>query len=799
MAPAMQPAEIQFAQRLASHEKGIRDRAVKKLRQYISVKTQKETGGFSQEELLKIWKGLFYCMWVQDEPLLQEELANTISQLIHVVNNSEAQHLFIQTFWQTVNREWPGIEGLRLDKYHMLIRLVLRQSFEVLKRNGWEESRIKLFLNVLMKAVLHPESRSPNGVKLLFVDIYLDELSKVGGKELLADQNLKFIDPFCKIAAKTRDQTLVQTIARGVFEVIVDQSPFVPEETAKEQKTQVGGGGLSEEEASGNEMTWRKAARKKKAALGKCHPGKEEGSQQGGQDGSGSVEDTGPLLQFDYKAVADRLLEMTNRKNVPPFNRKRLSELIKKRLWCPARSLSRLSFAEDTTADEDDQTHSQGTHRKKGNKLLEKTDMAGEKGELQSSRSAHGGPARPRERLPCPHGSLQSEAAECTGPSGEATRPEQNGSQEPEASPKRAPEAGGADLGILAMPCTQEQSSLERPSLHNRRKRPRKRSPRIQVEGLEPTASPLEGVAPQAAPASGAPVLKRRRELGALLVNGSGPPVLAWPLPQREGPPANPADRRDCPSSLPLGGKLKKKSGGPSGLDLYDSCAQKAAILKKRKKMKEMSNLVEPRGLKLVPALGSGGAHGPLKKKLRTEKDFMAFDTASSPKPLFFRKARGSTAPSPGPTLQPHTTPSSSKKVTFGLNRNMTAGSLGAFSMEEERHLRAGASLTAPPPGLRARRSLRRVGQHQWGQWADKRSRALLTVAWLSSEAEFKKTDKSILVSPTGPSRVAFNPEQRPLHGVLKTPTSSPASTPLGPKKPLTVTPKRRPTAMDFF
>lgn len=38
-------AEIQFAQRLASHEKGIRDRAVKKLRQYISVKTQKETGG----------------------------------------------------------------------------------------------------------------------------------------------------------------------------------------------------------------------------------------------------------------------------------------------------------------------------------------------------------------------------------------------------------------------------------------------------------------------------------------------------------------------------------------------------------------------------------------------------------------------------------------------------------------------------------------------------------------------------------------------------------------------------------
>ncbi|EQB77217.1 hypothetical protein CB1_000263007 [Camelus ferus] len=53
MAPAMQPAETQLAERMASHGKGIRDQAVKKLLQYISRKMQRETGGFSQEELLK--------------------------------------------------------------------------------------------------------------------------------------------------------------------------------------------------------------------------------------------------------------------------------------------------------------------------------------------------------------------------------------------------------------------------------------------------------------------------------------------------------------------------------------------------------------------------------------------------------------------------------------------------------------------------------------------------------------------------------------------------------------------------
>ncbi|XP_028348494.1 ribosomal RNA processing protein 1 homolog B isoform X2 [Physeter macrocephalus] len=730
MAPAMQPAEIQFAQRLASHEKGIRDRAVKKLRQYISVKTQRETGGFSQEELLKIWKGLFYCMWVQNEPLLQEELANTISQLIHVVNNSEAQHLFIQTFWQTVNREWPDIDGLRLDKYHMLIRLVLRQSFEVLKRNGWEESRIKLFLDVLMKEILHPESQSPNGVKFHFIDIYLGELSKVGGKELLADQNLKFIDPFCKVAAKTKDQTLVQTIARGVFEVIVDQSPFVPEESVEEQKTKVGDSDLSEEETSGNEMTWRKAISRKKTALGRYHSGKEGVSEEDGRDGGGSVEDAGLLLQFDYKAVADRLLEITNRKNIPPFNRKRLSKLIKKFRDLSEGSISHLSFAEDASADEDDQTLSQGRHKKKGNRLLE-TDVEREKGTkvspAEEEESAGSVPKRKRKKKKKNH--LRPEHL---GPGGEAMCPERNGSPEPEAGPGRAREASAAELGTVASPGPRERSGSEPASVHSRRKRLRKRSLRVQVE------SP-EGADPEGAdPAGGAPVLKRRRELGALLVNGSGPPTLAWPLPKREGPPASPADRGDCPGILPQGGKLKKRRGEPGGLDLYDPSAQKAAILKKRKKMKEMSKLAEHRGVKLVQAVGISGALSPLKKQLRTQKDFVKFDASSSPKPLFFRKAKGSgAATSPGPGLQPHRTPSSSKKVTFGLNRNTTA--------------------------------------------------------------EFKKTDKSILVSPTGPSRVAFNPEQRPLHGVLKTPSSSPASAPLGTKKPLTGAPKRRPTAVDFF
>ena len=30
--------------------------------------------GFSEVDLLKIWKGLFYCMWMSDKPLIQVHL-----------------------------------------------------------------------------------------------------------------------------------------------------------------------------------------------------------------------------------------------------------------------------------------------------------------------------------------------------------------------------------------------------------------------------------------------------------------------------------------------------------------------------------------------------------------------------------------------------------------------------------------------------------------------------------------------------------------------------------------------------
>lgn len=111
--------EVLFAQKLAANDPILRNRAVKKLTKWLKLRSEMTT----QEELMKLWKGLHYCYWMSDKPLVQEELAEGISSLIHCFNpGSEQQLTFIQSGLVTEGREWVGIDQWRMDKFMMLVR-----------------------------------------------------------------------------------------------------------------------------------------------------------------------------------------------------------------------------------------------------------------------------------------------------------------------------------------------------------------------------------------------------------------------------------------------------------------------------------------------------------------------------------------------------------------------------------------------------------------------------------------------------------------------------------------------------
>jgi hypothetical protein len=69
------------------------------------------------------------------------------------------------------------------------------------------------------------------------------------------------------------------------------------------------------------------------------------------------------------------------RKGPAPRDRGRRSQKLTVSLWCPAGNIAQLTFTEDISV-EDDQALSQGRHKRKRKKLLEKAELEKKKGEL---------------------------------------------------------------------------------------------------------------------------------------------------------------------------------------------------------------------------------------------------------------------------------------------------------------------------------------------------------------------------------------------------------------------------------
>ncbi|KAJ8004594.1 hypothetical protein DPEC_G00137910 [Dallia pectoralis] len=400
MAPIQEP-EIQFAQRLASNEKPVRTKAIKKLKKYITARSQAIDGGFTSDELLKLWKGLFYCLWMQDKLHLQEELSNQISGLIHCFQNVKTQFLFLETFIKTMNREWTGIDRLRMDKFYQLVRFVFRNTFVMIKRKEWEASMVTRFLDVLTSQVLHSPGGVPAGLQFHIMDLYMTELAAVGSAELTAAQNMTLIDPFCKIASKTKDRILLKAVCSSVFSSIVDQAPFAIEDLLKEVKAS--GVGVDESDsgqASDEDEEEKPKPLKGKKTAKRTTPKQTNGTASTDDNDDDDLEDEdedemlhlesdsesevaddgvmGPVLQFDYAALADRLFGLASRSNTPSHNRQRLYKIIK-----TFRDLSEGVFPQDeypeevSTDEDDDEMFGSRKRMKRGRGFGEEDDQEG--------------------------------------------------------------------------------------------------------------------------------------------------------------------------------------------------------------------------------------------------------------------------------------------------------------------------------------------------------------------------------------------------------------------------------------
>lgn len=233
--------ELLFAQRLADNERKIRDRALKKLKKYLSIKTSVGPA-LSQDETLKLWKGLFYCMYMADKPLFQEHVAEEICSLIHYINNEEDCKSFVRAGFLTFAREWNGIDVFRIEKYMMFVRRFLRHIFTHLKASDWNLKKVLAYTHILEMTVVCPDddvNKTSLGLKTHVCEIILEELAKIGGENLQHRVIMAVIQPYFKVLALTKIKAYIKFVREGIIHHLIRQSYSAEEEEEAEEEESI--------------------------------------------------------------------------------------------------------------------------------------------------------------------------------------------------------------------------------------------------------------------------------------------------------------------------------------------------------------------------------------------------------------------------------------------------------------------------------------------------------------------------------------------------------------------------------
>ncbi|XP_034429263.1 ribosomal RNA processing protein 1 homolog B-like isoform X5 [Hippoglossus hippoglossus] len=904
---SVQDPEIQFAQKLASNEKPVRTKAIKKLKKYINVRSQKETDGFTDDELLKLWKGLFYCLWMQDKPLLQEDLSNQISNLIHSFHHIDGQFLYLESFLQTFKREWTGIDRLRMDKFFQLVRLMFKQTFEMLKRKNWESSVVARFLELLTAQLLRGGSAAPSGLQFHILDLYMTELAAVGSSELTANQNLMFIEPFCKTAAKTKDRTLFRAICNSIFSSIIDQAPFAIEELMQEVNAAEDSDSGQASEGDDKDQIKGKISKPlcKKWTRMKINGSKSNQEEDDellySEDSDTELPcdgDIGPVLQFDYTALAEKLFELASRSSTPSQNRQRLYKIIKVLQDLGEGIFPQDVYPEEVSTDEDDEMFGSRKRMKRGCRPMDEDQKGTPAAKKRKKKEASTLGKQNKDLVK--HDSERVDQTNNDGgkkKKGKKKKAEQGGSVQSEENTERSKQGQTMDQSQTPIKEIEEAEGIPQCA---------------QAEDLEKEAEVKIHIL--TAKVTEATTAQDQSETLLISEVNKQPSVTVTEEAAQPRSCTNDKDqtesfskkkKRDTSESKPGIVAVEDKETFPTTEPEMSSQAD-ASVSGKRNKKKSLKAQEQTDGIKTLSQVSAEteitsvscetaaeetvtkmttlqtDAGFPTKKRMGMKAEFkpegesQIHNGSSEAKTKFKEPSDATTAakskkkilkvnaqvevedkPQLASEATQHTTsvPIERKKkgkqkieqkLLTTLAKKKDTPKMATMQLKDETQLQMVGSLDSELPlketeAIFSKRKLTKKKKRKipvvFEFETDQLVATAREVAMINAEeetcakkkklgnsqtpeskkvtfglknnktAEFRKTDRSLLVSPDGSSRVPFDPKQKPKFGVLKSPPT-PGSTNLKttPKvnrkkslNSLTTTPKRRPSAADFF
>ena len=149
---------LALIRKLAHNEKHERDKAIEMLNALLCGRCADEDEDQDKDQLkldfLKLWKGLFYGMWMSDKVRIQRELALVLSELVHCFRKPTLFITWCECFFLTLQREWYRMDKYRIDKYYTLIRFYIRNIFAYMMKNQWEKDTVAKFTSMLKADVI---------------------------------------------------------------------------------------------------------------------------------------------------------------------------------------------------------------------------------------------------------------------------------------------------------------------------------------------------------------------------------------------------------------------------------------------------------------------------------------------------------------------------------------------------------------------------------------------------------------------------------------------------------------------
>ncbi|PWN52297.1 Nop52-domain-containing protein [Violaceomyces palustris] len=283
--------EIPLGKALASTEKKTRDGAIRSLAAFLA---KKGTEPLPPVEMAKLWKGIFYCFWMSDKPVIQQALAQELSDLVLLIPSPSGEEgasdegsipalrcsprarsglAFVEGFWDTMIREWNGIDRLRLDKFYMLLRRFLNAAFRLLASEDWEENALFQFSFILEKPggpLCSPNDlKVPDSIVYHLSDIYMEELEKAVGwyeQQKAASTSIRgtvpvveLLEPFIRALATCHSGPIYERLLSGVIRPFLDDCLLAQrKETGQKEKPKKGRKGKQTEEVEEEELSYPK-------------------------------------------------------------------------------------------------------------------------------------------------------------------------------------------------------------------------------------------------------------------------------------------------------------------------------------------------------------------------------------------------------------------------------------------------------------------------------------------------------------------------------------------------------------